>query len=174
MKRLLAILIVLILLPMFCGCGLLNMTQPTEQTVYAPDLTFQTADGKTVKLSEHFGKPIVLNFWASWNSANKSELPLFQEKYEELGEEVVFMVVCVADGTTETVESGQAYIDKMGYTFPVYFDTKDQASSVYGVNVIPTSFFIAPDRAVLGYATGALTEESFTEGIQRILPSATE
>ena len=83
-------------------------------------------------------------------------------------------MVALIDGTTETVDSAKAYIDQQGYTFPVCFDVKNQANEIYGVNAIPTSFFIVPDGAVLGHATGAITEEGFNEGIRRIMPSETE
>lgn len=174
MKKIVSLVLVLLLVCACTGCFMANGSTTDESVVYAPELTFLDSEGNTVKLTDYFGKPIVLNFWASWCTPCKSEMPVFQEKYEELCDRVTFLVVCVVDGMTETVESGQAYIDKMGYTFPVYFDTTNQAGSVYGVNAIPTSFFIAPDGAVLGYATGALSEEVFMEGIRRILPAETE
>ena len=172
MKKSIVILIVWILVFGMTGCSIFGGEPTTEATVYAPDLTFQTMDGGTVKLSELMGKPVFLNFWASWCSPIKAEMPLFQEKYEELGDKVEFVVVCLVDGLTETVETGKAYIQEKGYTFPVYFDTTNQANEIYGVNAIPTSFFIAPDGAVLAYCTGALTEENFDEGIRRVTTAA--
>ena len=173
MKKFLILSLAVFMLLTCFGCGKVG-DEPTDPVVYAPDLSFTDMNGQTVKLSDFKGKPIVLNFWASWCGPCKSEMPLFQEKYEELGDKVQFLVVALVDGTTETVDTAKAYIAKQGYTFPVYFDEKNQANEIYGVNAIPTSFFIATDGAVLGHGTGALTKQGFEEGIRRILPSATE
>lgn len=174
MKKIVSLVLVLVLALSCAGCFMADGSPTDESVVYAPELTFLDMEGNTVKLTDYFGKPMVLNFWASWCSPCKSEMPLFQEKYEEYGDEVNFLIVALVDGTTETVESAKAYIEQKKYTFPVYFDTKNQASEIYGVNAIPTTFFIAPDGAVLGYATGAVTEKIFEDGMNRIMPAETE
>lgn len=173
MKRAFSILIIISLL-LLSGCGILDGVVPTEGTVYAPDMTVLTADGDTVKLSSFSGRPIILNFWASWHDLCKSQLQMLQEKYDELGDDVVFLAVCIADGKRETVETGKAFMKEGGYTFSAYFDTSNLATEVYGVTAIPTTFFIAPDNMVLGYAAGLLTEEGLDEGIRRITSSVSE
>ena len=61
--------------------------EATEETAQAaPDFTAYDAEGNAVKLSDYFGKPLVLNFWASWCGPCKSEMPEFQAKYEELSD----------------------------------------------------------------------------------------
>ena len=65
----------------------------TPEPVPAPDFTMMNAAGETVKLSDFFGKPIVLNFWASWCGPCKSEMPHFEKCYLEYGEEVEFFEV---------------------------------------------------------------------------------
>ena len=64
--------------------------QAEPAKVAAPDFTVYDADGNSVKLSDYVGKPTVVNFWASWCGPCKSEMPDFNEKYLELGEEINF------------------------------------------------------------------------------------
>ena len=59
----------------------------------APDFTVQTMDGGDVKLSDFFGKPVIINFWATWCGPCKVELPAFQAAYEEYGDEIVFLMM---------------------------------------------------------------------------------
>ena len=80
----------------------------------APDFTVYDLDGNPVSLSDYFGKPIVLNFWASWCGPCKMELPDFQETYDELGGDVQFLIVNLTDGSRETVETASAYLKEQG------------------------------------------------------------
>ena len=99
-------------------------TEPvTEQEQEAPDFTVYDAEGREVRLSDYFGKPIVLNFWASWCGPCKMEMPDFQEKYLELEGEVHFLMVNMTDGARETVETATAFLAESGFTFPVLFDS---------------------------------------------------
>lgn len=134
----------------------------------APDFTVYTAAGDEVHLSDFVGKPVILNFWASWCGPCKSEMPLFQEMYDTYGEEITFMVVNLTDGYSETVETAQAYIDEAGYTFPVYFDTEQDAAYTYYVMSIPTTYFIDAEGNLIAYGQGALSEESFKQGLSML------
>lgn len=130
----------------------------------APDFTVQDADGNDVALSSLFGKPMVLNFWASWCSPCKSEMPTFNSVYQELNGEVTFVMVDLVGGR-ETAENGKAYVEQQGFTFPVYFDNSQQAATAYGISSIPTTFFIDKDGMVVSYQRGAMSEDVLKSGI---------
>ena len=141
----------------------------TEQKIKAPDFTVYDADGNEVHLADYIGKPIVLNFWASWCSPCKMEMPDFNEKYLEIGEEVQFLIINMTDGSRETVETASAFIAEQGYSFPVFYDTDQDAAATYGVYSLPTTYFIDEEGNAIAQATGAIDEETLQQGIDMII-----
>jgi len=134
----------------------------------APDFTVYDADGNEVHLSDFIGKPVVLNFWASWCGPCKSEMPDFDEKYKELGEDIHFLMVNLTDGSRETVKAASAFIDGKGYTFPVLFDKDSDAATTYGIYSIPTTIFIDAKGYAIAQATGAIDADTLQRGIDMI------
>lgn len=124
----------------------------------APDFTVLDKDGNTVRLSEKFGKPIVINFWATWCPPCKQELPDFDKLCKEYGDRVVFMMVNLTDGYRDTVDGTKRFVSGKGYTFPVYFDTKDNAASAYNVSSIPQTTFIDAKGNIYTTRIGAMDE----------------
>ena len=137
----------------------------------APDFTVYDAEGKEVHLSDYIGRPVVLNFWASWCGPCKMEMPDFEERYKALGTDIQFMIVNLTDGRNETVEKAGEFIQGQGYTFPVFFDQDGTAAQTYGIYSIPTSFFIDDAGNVVAQATGAISADVLQRGIDMIYQS---
>ena len=141
--------------------------QSSQASVDAPDFTALNAQGEEVKLSDYFGKPIVLNFWATWCGYCKQEMPDFQQAYVD-NSDVQFLMVNVTDGYQETLESAQKFIEDSGYEFPVLYDTKMEGASAYGAYGLPMTIFIDEDGKVVAYANGMLSAENLAKGIDMI------
>lgn len=135
------------------------------EKVPAPDFTVIDAEGNEVKLSDMVGKPVVVNFWASWCGPCKMEMPEFEEIYKELGDEVHFMMVNLTDGWQETKEKAENFIEEQGYTFPVYYDTMSEGAMNYGVSSIPATYFIDAEGNAIAQARGAIDGETVKIGI---------
>ncbi len=134
----------------------------------APDFTAYDADGNPVKLSNYFGKPIVLNFWASWCGPCRSEMPEFNEKYLELKDEVVFLMVNMTDGQRETLDIAKRFLDGEDYEFPVLFDKDSEAAYLYQVYSLPTTYFLDREGNLVAQAKGAINAETLQRGIDMI------
>ena len=135
----------------------------------APDFTVYDGDGNPVKLSNFFGKPIIVNFWATWCGPCRSELPAFETAYRLYGDDVTFLMVNLADSSTETPERVKRALEVGGYTFPVYYDLDINAARVYGVYSIPATLAIHADGSIFGGHVGTLSREQLFSVIESML-----
>ena len=122
----------------------------------AADFAVFDDNNTEVRLSDHFGKPLVVNFWASWCGPCRSELPAFDAAAEEYAGKIDFMMVNLTDGYSETVESVKSFVEESGYTFPVYYDLNQEADNAYSVYSIPLTVLIRADGTVMDSHIGSM------------------
>ena len=147
-----------------------NQQQGNENTlILAPNFTVLDANGKEVKLSDFRGKPVVVNFWATWCGYCIAEMPAFEEVYQQMGDEIHFMMIDVTDGVQETVDKASAFIADSDFTFPVYYDTQYSAAPIYGASYsLPRTFFFDAEGYAIAQAAGAIDKELLLKGIEMI------
>lgn len=131
-------------------------TETTEayEPYYIEDFELKSLDGSVTSLHAFEGKMIVLNFWATWCTYCKQEMPLL----EELSKRDDVVVIAVSVG--EDAKTVQDYIDENGYTFDVFLDEEGTLASMFGVTGFPTSMFIGTDMEYFYSFPGMLTQES--------------
>lgn len=135
-----------------------NSSENPEK-ILAPNFTVYNKNNEKVNLSDYKGKPIVLNFWASWCTPCKIEMPYFDKFYKKHGKDIEVLMVNLNGGGNDTKEKADKFIADGGYSFPVYYDTDSDAAYKYGIISMPTTLFIDKDGyAVIGYR-GAITED---------------
>ena len=134
----------------------------------APDFTVTSSNGISVKLSDYSGKPVIVNFWATWCSPCKSELPHFEDMYKKYGDSITFMMVNLTDGYRDTESGVSDFIKKNKYTFPVYLDLKLEAADTYAIYSIPTTVLINADGKIVDTLTGTLTESQLQKCIDTL------
>ena len=136
----------------------------------APDFTMEDASGKSVKLSDFKGKPVVLNFWTSWCSYCKSEMPYFESAYKQYGDKVQFIMLNPVKSERSS-DGGRNFIKGADYTFPVFYETGGKALSQYGLRGFPATMFIDAQGNLVTKNVGAITQAKLNESIQALLGS---
>ena len=147
--------------------------QQAEESAAAavPDFTIYTDEGDAVQLSDFAGRPVIVNFWASWCGPCQNEMPDFEQAYADYGDEIEFVMLNATYGR-ETMDSARSFLEESGYTFPVYYDTDADAAAAIGVTAFPTTLFIGPDGTLTAYAISMLDAKTLQRGIDMLLDSA--
>lgn len=135
----------------------------------AANFTVLNKNMEEVSLSDKKGKPVVINFWATWCSPCKAELPAFEKMYKKYKGEVEFMMVNLTYGNNETVAKVRKFIQENGYTFPVYYDTQGKAADTYEVSAIRLTLFINADGNIVHTYNQAISETALQGYIKDIL-----
>ena len=133
------------------------------------DFTVLDKDGTEVKLSQFIGKPIVLNFWASWCDPCKNEMPEFNDAYLEYSDKATFLMVNLTDGSRETIDTASTYIKDKQFELPIYFDTESNAAINYHISSIPQSIFIDASGQIVDERLGSMTYDLLVSYIEQIL-----
>ncbi len=145
-----------------------NIDSEKTQTLNpAPDFTVVDYKGNKASLSDYKGKPVVLNFWATWCYYCKEEMPDFNTAYKKYSD-VQFLMVNATDGVQETEALAKKYIEEQGFEFDVFFDTELDAVEAYYVSGFPATFFIDADGNLVTGASGMLSLEMLEKGIGMI------
>ncbi len=155
--------------------GMANRTAPTGQSGAtrvgkpAPAFALELYGGGELSVGPDLGKPVVLNFWASWCPPCREESPLLERawrQYEDRG------VLFVGVDTQDTEEDALAYIDEFGLTFPNGLDADGEITVAYGVVGLPVTFFIGGDGVVKRRWVGALTESQLLPWVEELASGA--
>ena len=142
---------------------------PSQPDATAPGFTVYDSDGNAVTLESLRGKPVIINFWATWCGYCVMEMPDFQAAYEEFGDRIHFMMINVTDGYQETEATARAFVAGKGFTFPVYYDLDLSAAGAYGVDSMPITYVIDAEGMAVAYGRGALDAASLRQGIDMLL-----
>lgn len=135
----------------------------------ATDFEVLSSDNQKIKLSDFYGKPIVVNFWATWCGPCRYELPAFNEIYKTYNEQVEFLMVNLTDSYSETIEVVEEFINENEYEFPVYFDTEYSASNAYNIYSIPQTIFIDKDGNIVDSHIGVIDKESLEKYVIKLI-----
>ncbi len=122
----------------------------------APAITLNDIDGQVVNLSDFQGKPVLINFWATWCPPCRAEMPDFQAIHREMGDQVT--IIAVNATSQDEPDNIRPFMEEFGITFPVLLDVRGQTMSDYNVRGLPTTIFIDSNGIVQEVFTGAVNK----------------
>lgn len=131
------------------------------------DLTFLDDDFQEQTLSSFIGKPIILNFWASWCPPCQHEMPFFQEIYNEYPD-IQVLLINQTDGTRENRRTARDFMMQNGYTMPLYYDKTTESLKKYGLSALPMTYFINAEGDIIGSVKGGITEETLQQYAKKL------
>ena len=172
-KVLLPVMLVAMLVVTGCSVGPEDGNSgPTGTQVgdRAPDFELQDLNGQVVSLSGLRGRPVMVNFWATWCTYCRLELPLIQEIYDGWTGKPPSVVVLTID-VGESASTVTNYMQGRGFSFPVLLDTRETIAGRYRIAGYPTTFFIDEDGIIQAKKVGAfLTRGEIESYLSKILP----
>ncbi len=176
-------IILLLLLTLMGGAWIAFSRQPVSNNAdyerpeapmvghLAPDFTLQTSTGETVTLTEYVdreggnGRPVVLNFWASWCAPCRIETPHFQRANLKYGNKIGLFGVNQGESVGEVSDFGRSF----GLTYPLLVDEESAVSNKYAVQNLPTTVFIDRHGVVQEVFLGILSQAVLEERINKLL-----
>ncbi len=132
-----------------------------------PASTFSRLDGGLGSFADYRGRPLVVNFFASWCTPCVAEMPEFEAVHQERGDQVAFVGVNLRD----QVGAAQALVETTGVTYDIARDPAGDLASALGVVAMPSTFFVAPDGRVLDAAPGQLSADELRQRVDELVGS---
>ncbi|MGH3281859.1 MAG: TlpA family protein disulfide reductase [Trebonia sp.] len=118
--------------------------------------------GKKVSLGQYQGRPVIINFWASWCEPCQQETPLLASWYKQQHGQVVMLGLDENDSATSALSFARA----KGVTYPIGFDPNVTVASAFGVDGLPQTFFLNAQHRIVDHILGAATKAKLAEGLR--------
>jgi len=138
-----------------------GQNQPPPQPAAAFSLPALGAPGQHVSLRQYTGKPVIINFWASWCSPCQQETPLLASWYKQQHGKVVLLGLDENDSAT----AAEKFAHAKGVTYPLGFDPNVTVAPGYGVDALPQTFFLNAKHQIVDHVIGAVTTASLDKGL---------
>lgn len=148
------------------GIGLFRARPAAELGRPAPDISLPALDGEgTIRLDGLRGKPVVVNFWASWCDPCEDEAPEFRRAADEFGGDVHFLGVTMLDGN----EAAQRFVARYEIPYDSVRDTRGVVAKRYGVTGVPETAFIDADGNLVGSYVGAFEGDQLEDVVRDLI-----
>ncbi|HUH96415.1 MAG TPA: TlpA disulfide reductase family protein [Anaerolineales bacterium] len=135
----------------------------------APDFRLATPDGRSIALTDYLGKGVLINLWATWCPPCRAEMPVIEKLYQAYQDQGL-IVLAVNSTVQDDPTAISPFIRQYGITFPVLLDINGEASTLYELRSLPTSFFIGRDGVIREVVVGGpMSEALLRTNIEEIL-----
>lgn len=150
-------------------------TKPTEEPGLKigetpPDFELTTISGDLIKLSDLKGRKVVLNFWTSWCTWCKAEMPYMENYYQQYKESanVEIIAVNMTDSERQGIKGVQRFVDAYGLTFPIPLDIDGEMEIAYRIISIPTTYMIGTDGKIGQQIVGPMDEDRMKDLVDNL------
>lgn len=178
MKRLtlviLPTILILVLLTVSCSPGFERAGSERSATAapqvgkLAPDFQLPDLNGQVVSLSGLRGKPVLINFWATWCPDCVEEMPYLQQIYDEWTDRGLVLLTIDIGESPATIKE---FMLKYNLTMPVLLDARESVAQRYNITGIPTTFLIDKDGVIRAKIIGAFpSTEAIEKELSKIMP----
>ncbi len=145
------------------GGGIAKVGEP------GPDFTLATLGGGQVKLGDLKGRPVLINFWATWCGPCRYEMPALEAMYQKYkGQGLVVIGVDVQEPENLVA----AFVQQYGLTFPIALDSNGEVASIYRIRAYPTTYFVNPEGVIQDMHRGAMNQEIIEGYLRKIMPES--
>jgi peroxiredoxin len=146
--------------------GVSGLAGRLQSPTQAPDFTASSFDGGTIRLADYRGRPVVLNFWASWCAPCRVEAREFERVWQAYGDQgIVFLGVNTSDGEIP----GRLFIKEYGISYPNVLDTTRGIAAQFGASGLPTTVFIDREGRIVHRRVGAIPEQQLAARVEDLL-----
>lgn len=167
-KQWLVFIVILLLAVVAIYQSAADITEELPKTGYrAPQFSLPALDGKTYSLDNLGGKPVVLNFWASWCGPCRVEAPELVRLHEKYEGSIEIYAINVT--SSDSIEGARTFAEGYNFNFPVLLDEKGDVSRKYGIQPIPTTFFVGADGTIVDHVIGLVDPQTMEAKFKRLL-----
>lgn len=140
----------------------------TDVGQVAPDFALPALDRATVRLSDYRGRPVWINFWASWCPPCRDEMPRLEGAYvTHRADGLIVLGVAVRDSESDV----RAFVREVGVTYPIVLDEPGDVATRYRAFALPVQYWVDRDGVVRGWEFGELPPDQYESSLASILAS---
>lgn len=155
----------LLILAIVLGFAYYYFTYIRKPNLLLNEIQISNLEGKSIDLNQYKGKPLIVNFWATWCGPCLRELPLFVKMKEKYKDDLTFLLI-----SEEDPEKIIPYQKKLNFDFAI----SSIPFKTYGINTWPTTYFYNKEGSLINKHSGGLEEIDLQNYIQTLMPTSSD
>jgi thiol-disulfide isomerase/thioredoxin len=145
-----------------------EIIQAPTKGFLAPDFSLTTITGEEIQLSSLKGRPVIINFWASWCPPCRSEMPLL-DKLQQQYQEQNLAILAVNASNQDNIEVVQNFVAQGELSLPILMDVTGKVMNMYNTRVLPSTYFVNSEGIIQNVIIGGMNEATLRIQIEKML-----